>query len=366
MFMNKTRYRNSRKLWVGAVPVGGDAPVSVQSMNNTDTRDIQATLTQIEAMAKAGCEITRVAVPDMAAAEALKEIVRLSPIPVIADIHFDARLALAAIKNNAAAIRINPGNIGSEAKVKEIALAAKERHIPIRVGVNSGSLDPVIRDQSGGVNAESMVSSALKYCAMLEKYDFSDICVSLKSSDAKLTIDAYRLLAEQVDYPLHIGVTEAGTPKEGIIRSAVGIGALLADGIGDTIRVSLTADPILEIETAYIILKSLHLRNKGPLLIACPTCGRTEVALQKLAEQVELLLKDIEEPIKVAVMGCPVNGPGEAREADCGIAGGRNFYLIFRKGEILKKVSEENALPELMREIELAAKTYREIHHAAN
>ncbi len=356
MFFNR---KNTKKLWVGDVAVGGDAPIAVQSMNNTDTRDVQATLAQIKTLAAAGCEITRVAVPDMQAAEALGEIMRYSPIPVVADIHFNANLALKAIENNVSALRINPGNIGHENRVKAIAEAAKAKNIPIRVGVNAGSLDQEIRDTMGGVNAASMVASALKSCAVLEKYDFTDICISLKSSDAKLTIDAYRLLAQKVSYPLHIGVTEAGTPREGMIRSAVGIGTLLAEGIGDTIRVSLTADPVLEVETAYSILKALNLRSKGPLLIACPTCGRTEVKLQELAEQVEVLLKDIPEPIKVAVMGCPVNGPGEAKEADCGIAGGKDVFLIFRNGEIIKKVDQKNALSELMGEVEIARENYR-------
>ena len=351
--------KKTKKLWLKDVAVGGDAPIVVQSMNNTDTRDIIATLAQIDKLAKLGCEVTRVAVPDKEAALALKEIVEKSPIPVIADIHFQAELALLAIENNIAGLRINPGNIGSEDKVKLIAQAAKSKNIPIRVGVNSGSLDPQIRDEMGGVNADSMVASALKFCAMLEKFDFRDICVSIKASDAKLTIESYRKLSEKVDYPLHLGVTEAGTPKEGIVRSAVGIGTLLAEGIGDTIRVSLTADPTLEVETAYSILKSLNLRSKGPLLIACPTCGRTEVPLQALAEEVEDLLKDIKEPIKVAVMGCPVNGPGEA---DCGIAGGRNFYVIFRDGEIVDKVSQEEALAALMREVNLACQRFRKKH----
>ena len=354
--------RKSRKLWVGSVPVGGDAPVAVQSMNSTDTRDVTASLAQIERMAEAGCEITRLAVPDEEAALALGEIVKKSPLPIVADIHFQAKLALLAIENNVAAIRINPGNLDMQGKIKAIAEAAKAKGIPIRVGVNSGSLDPKIRDELGGINPESMVASALKSCALLEQYDFHDICISIKSSDVALTIAAYRLLADANDYPLHLGVTEAGTPKEGIVRSAVGIGSLLAEGIGDTIRVSLTADPVLEVETAYSILKALNLRSKGPLLIACPTCGRTEVALQDLAEKVERLLKPIPEPIKVAVMGCPVNGPGEAREADCGIAGGRNIYLIFRKGQIVKKVSEAEALPALMAEVELARASYREKH----
>ncbi|NLJ70452.1 MAG: flavodoxin-dependent (E)-4-hydroxy-3-methylbut-2-enyl-diphosphate synthase [Clostridiaceae bacterium] len=352
--------KNTKQLWLKDVPVGGNAPIAVQSMNNTDTRDIDATLTQIEELAAAGCEITRVAVPDLAAAEALKFIVNRSPIPVIADIHFQAKLALQALENGVAGLRINPGNIGSEQGVKEIAKKALEKGIPIRVGVNSGSLDPEIRDKMGGVNADSMVASVLKFCYMLEKYDFHDICVSIKASDPKLTIDSYRKLSREVDYPLHLGVTEAGTPKEGIVRSAVGIGTLLSEGIGDTIRVSLTADPILEVETAYSILKSLGLRARGALLISCPTCGRTEVDLQSLAEQVETLLTEVKEPIKVAVMGCPVNGPGEAREADCGIAGGRDIYIIFRNGKVVEKVNQENALNALKNEIEIARTKYLE------
>ena len=354
--------RNTKKLWVKDVAVGGNAPIVVQSMNNTDTRDIEATLAQIEDLAAAGCEITRVAVPDQAAADALKAIVERSPLPVIADIHFQAELALQALTSGVAGLRINPGNIGSEQRVKEIAIKALEKGIPIRIGVNSGSLDPEIRDRMGGVNADSMVASVLKFCKMLEQYDFYDICVSIKASDPKLTIDSYRKLSREIDYPLHLGVTEAGTPREGIVRSAVGIGTLLAEGIGDTIRVSLTADPVLEVETAYSILKSLGLRSKGALLISCPTCGRTEVDLQGLAEQVEILLADVREPIKVAVMGCPVNGPGEAREADCGIAGGRNTFSIFRNGKVVEKVSQENALSVLIREIEIARNKYIQAH----
>ncbi|NLM19837.1 MAG: flavodoxin-dependent (E)-4-hydroxy-3-methylbut-2-enyl-diphosphate synthase [Clostridiaceae bacterium] len=361
--MDFTR-KDTKKLWLNDVAIGGNAPIVVQSMNNTDTRDVEATLTQIENLAAAGCEVTRVAVPDSIAANALRDIVERSPIPVIADIHFQATLALQALENGVAGLRINPGNIGSEQGVKEIAIKALEKRIPIRVGVNSGSLDSEIRDKMGGVNPDSMVASVLKSCKMLEQYDFHDICISIKASDPKLTIDSYRKLAQEVDYPLHLGVTEAGTPKDGIVRSAVGIGTLLAEGIGDTIRVSLTADPILEVETAYSILKSLGLRSKGALLISCPTCGRTEVDLQILAEQVEPLLTKIEEPIKVAVMGCPVNGPGEAREADCGIAGGRNIYLIFRNGEVVEKVNQENALSALKREIEIARKKY--LHEQQN
>ncbi|NLJ94943.1 MAG: flavodoxin-dependent (E)-4-hydroxy-3-methylbut-2-enyl-diphosphate synthase [Clostridiaceae bacterium] len=349
----------SKILKMRDVQIGGDAPISVQSMNNTDTRDVKATLEQIYELAEAGCEITRVAIPDEEAAHALAKIVEQSPIPVVADIHFRADLAILALQNNADGLRINPGNIGSEAKVRAIAELAQEKNTPIRVGVNSGSLDPVIRDSMGGVNSQSMVASALKHCQILEKYGFSDICVSIKSSDAMLTIESYRLLAERVNYPLHIGITEAGTPKEGIIRSAVGIGTLLAEGIGNTIRVSLTADPVLEVEVAYSILKSLNLRSKGPLLIACPTCGRTEVNLQKLAEQVEELLIDVKEPIKVAVMGCPVNGPGEARDADVGIAGGRDQYSIFREGKVIKKVKQENALDEFLQEINKVREKFR-------
>jgi (E)-4-hydroxy-3-methylbut-2-enyl-diphosphate synthase len=320
-------------------------------MNNTDTRDVAATLRQIEALAEAGCELTRLAIPDLQSAEALAEIRRRSPLAIVADIHFDYRLALAAIEAGADKIRINPGNIGGPDRVRQVAQAARARRIPIRVGVNSGSLSREVIDRFGGVNAESMVTSALESVALLERWDFSDIVISIKASDPALTIETYRLLARQTDYPLHVGVTEAGTWREGVIRSAVGIGTLLAEGIGDTMRVSLTADPVEEIHAAYSILKALGLRRHGPELISCPTCGRTSVDLIKIAEEVERRLKGLDCSLKVAVMGCAVNGPGEARSADVGLAGGKGEFLIFAHGEILRKVSEEEAVDALMAEV---------------
>ena len=342
----------TRTVQVGPVRIGGQAPIAVQSMNNTDTRDVAATLAQIARLADAGCEITRVAIPDLEAAQALAAIRRQSPLPIVADIHFDYRLALAAIEAGADKIRINPGNIGDRERVRQIAEAARAHGIPIRVGVNSGSLSRAIVDQHGGVNARSMVASALESVAWLEAASFYDLVVSIKASDPLLTIETYRLLASRCEYPLHVGVTEAGTLRDGIIRSAVGIGALLAEGIGDTIRVSLTADPVEEVRAAFAILKSLGLRQRGPQLISCPTCGRTEVDLQSIAEAVELRLQAYTSPIKVAIMGCAVNGPGEARHADVGLAGGKGEFLIFRQGQILRKVSETEAVEALMQEID--------------
>lgn len=342
----------TRLVHVREVPLGGGAPVAVQSMNMTDTRDIPATRAQIAALADCGCEIARVAVPDLEAALALREICRNTPIPVVADIHFDYRLALESIRNGAHKIRINPGNIGDKDRVREVALAAKEHGIPIRVGVNSGSLSQKMLDLHGGVNRQSMVESALENIRMLEDNGFEDIVVSLKASDPLLMIESYRLLAGRTRYPLHLGVTEAGTPYEGSIRSAVGIGTLLAEGIGDTIRVSLTGQPEEEVRAAYAILKALRLRVRGPELISCPTCGRTQVDLIRVAAEVEQRLKSEKRNIRVAVMGCAVNGPGEAREADIGIAGGKGEFLLFSKGHILRKVNEKDAVEELFREID--------------
>jgi len=339
-------------LQIGPLVVGGQAPVVVQSMNNTDTRDIESTLAQIHRLAEAGCELTRVAIPDLEAATALGVIRRQSPLPIVADIHFDYRLAIAAIEAGADKIRINPGNIGSSDRLLQVARTARDHHIPIRVGVNSGSLSRAMLEQYGGVNAQSMVASVLEAVAQLEAVHFYDQIISVKASDPLLTIETYRLLAGQTDYPLHVGVTEAGTRYEGIIRSAVGIGTLLAEGIGDTIRVSLTADPVEEVRAAYGILKALGLRRHGPQLISCPTCGRTEVDLQHIAEEVEERLRDYDCPIKVAVMGCAVNGPGEARHADVGLAGGRGEFLIFRAGETVRKVPEDEAVEALMQEVE--------------
>lgn len=339
---------------VGSVTIGGDAPVSVQSMTNTDTRDVTATLNQIAALAAAGCELVRVAVPDQEAADALTVICRRSPIPVIADIHFDYRLALAAIKAGVAKLRLNPGNIGGPERVRAVALAAKDRGVPIRIGVNAGSLEKAIREQEGGVTPAGMVESALKQAALLEDAGHGAIVLSLKAFDVPVTVAAYELAAEKCDYPLHLGITEAGTPWRGTIRSAVGIGTLLAQGIGDTIRVSLTGDPVEEVRVGYEILKALNLRERGPVLISCPTCGRCQVDLVRLAQELEKALAGVTLPVKVAVMGCAVNGPGEAADADFGLAGGRGAGLIFRHGKIVKKVPESELVAALLAEIRTA------------
>lgn len=344
--------RKTRQIQVGKVKIGGDAPISVQSMTNTHTDDAAATLRQIGELAAAGCEIIRCAVPDMAAAEGLKRIVSESPIPVIADIHFDYKLALAAIDAGVDGLRLNPGNIGGNGRVAAVVDAAKKRNIPIRIGVNAGSLPKDLLEKYGHPTAEALVEAAWRHIYILEEMDYRNIKVSLKAHDVPLTVAAYRLLASQCDYPLHVGITEAGTINSGIIKSAVGIGTLLAEGIGDTIRVSLTGNPVREVKVAYDILKSLGLREYGPTLISCPTCGRTKINLEKLALEVERRLEKISEPITVAVMGCVVNGPGEAREADVGIAGGINEGLIFKKGVVLKKVPEACIIDELFAEID--------------
>lgn len=343
----------TRKVKVGKVYVGGDAPVTIQSMTNTDTRDIEATLKQIRELYNAGCEIIRCTVPDMEAAEAIKEIVKQSPIPVVADIHFDYRLALKVVENGISAVRINPGNIGSIERVRMVAEACKAKNIPIRIGVNSGSLEKEILERDGKPTAKGLVESALAHVKILEAVDFHDIVISIKSSDVKMMIDAYRLMSEKVDYPLHLGVTESGTPFRGTIKSSIGIGTLLAEGIGDTIRVSLTSDPIEEIKVAKEMLKALGLREGGLEFVSCPTCGRTQIKLIEIANEVERRLEGINKDIKVAVMGCIVNGPGEAREADIGIAGGKGEGIIFKKGKIIKKCKEEDLIEELMKEIEL-------------
>lgn len=344
--------RLTRQLEVGKVKVGGNAPVAVQSMTNTKTSDPVATLEQIRRLAEAGCDIVRCAVPDMAAAEGLKTIVKESPIPVIADIHFDYKLALAAIEAGVDGLRLNPGNIGGNDRVAAVVEAAKKRNIPIRIGVNAGSLPKDLLEKYGHPTPEALVEAAWRHIRILEEMDYKNIKISLKAHDVPLTLAAYRLMASQCDYPLHVGITEAGTVNSGIIKSAVGIGTLLAEGIGDTIRVSLTGDPVREVKVGFEILKSLGLREYGPTLISCPTCGRTQINLEKLALEVERRLAEISEPITVAVMGCVVNGPGEAREADVGIAGGINEGLIFRKGEVLKKVAEADIIDELFAEIE--------------
>ena len=344
--------RLTRQLEVGKVKVGGTAPIAVQSMTNTKTSDPVATLEQINRLAEAGCDIVRCAVPDMAAAGGLKTIVAESPIPVIADIHFDYKLALAAIEAGVDGLRLNPGNIGGNDRVAAVVEAAKKRNIPIRIGVNAGSLPKDLLEKYGHPTPEALVEAAWRHIRILEEMDYKNIKISLKAHDVPLTLAAYRLMASQCDYPLHVGITEAGTVNSGIIKSAVGIGTLLAEGIGDTIRVSLTGDPVREVKVGFEILKSLGLREYGPTLISCPTCGRTQINLEKLALEVEKRLADISEPITVAVMGCVVNGPGEAREADVGIAGGINEGLIFRKGEVLKKVAEADIIDELFAEID--------------
>lgn len=344
--------RLTRQLEVGKVKVGGGSPIAVQSMTNTKTSDPVATLEQINRLAEVGCDIVRCAVPDMAAAEGLKTIVKESPIPVIADIHFDYKLALAAIEAGVDGLRLNPGNIGGNDRVAAVVEAAKKRNIPIRIGVNAGSLPKDLLEKYGHPTPEALVEAAWRHIRILEEMDYKNIKISLKAHDVPLTLAAYRLMASQCDYPLHVGITEAGTVNSGIIKSAVGIGTLLAEGIGDTIRVSLTGDPVREVKVGFEILKSLGLREYGPTLISCPTCGRTQINLEKLALEVERRLAEITEPITVAVMGCVVNGPGEAREADVGIAGGINEGLIFRKGEVLKKVAEADIIDELFAEID--------------
>lgn len=344
--------RISRRVRVGEISIGGDSPISIQSMTKTDTRDLAATLQQIKALEEAGCEIVRVAVPDMETAKTLARIKKETNIPLVADVHFDHRLALEAIRQGVDKVRINPGNIGSRERVKEIVLAAKAAEIPIRIGVNSGSLE---QKRYPHPTPEALVDSALSHIKLFEKLDFSDIVISLKASSVGMTIAAYRLMADKVDYPFHIGITETGPPCPGTIKSAVGIGALLAEGIGDTIRVSLTGDPVEEVKVGYEILKTLGLRS-GIDLISCPTCGRCEIDLVKIVTQLEEILSTryslLSTPLKVAVMGCVVNGPGEAREADIGLAAGRGVGLIFRRGEIIKKVKEEEMLKTLLEEIE--------------
>ena len=342
----------TKQIMVGAVPVGGGAPVSIQSMCNTYTHDVEATVRQINLLAAAGCDIVRVAVPDLAAAKAIGAIKERISIPLVADIHFDYRLALEAIAAGADKVRINPGNIGSEDRVKAVANACAQKGIPIRIGVNGGSLEKPLLAKYGKVCPEAMVESAFGHIALLNKYDFDDICVSLKSSSVPVAMQAYQLMHPRSDYPLHLGVTEAGTYEMGTIKSAMGIGGLLALGIGDTFRVTLTADPVEEVTVARRILQACGLRKDGPELIACPTCGRTRIDLIPLAQEVERRLEGCTKPITVAVMGCAVNGPGEASAADCGIAGGNGEGLLFRRGKVLKKVPQDQLVDELMKLID--------------
>lgn len=336
---------------IGGVKVGGGNPVSIQSMTNTDTRNVSETVNQIKRLETAGCEIIRVAVPDMEAAAAVAQIKKQINIPLVCDIHFDYRIALECIKNKADKIRINPGNIGSKDRTKAVVEAAKANGIPIRIGVNGGSLEKEILNKYGTVTADALVESAMRHVEILDELNFNDIVVSIKMSDVPTMIEAYRKFDKISDIPLHIGVTEAGTLKRGIVKSAVGIGTLLSEGIGDTMRVSLTADPVEEIYAAKDILKVLGLRKSGIELVSCPTCGRTQIDLISIANEVDKRLQNIDKNIKVAVMGCVVNGPGEARDADIGIAGGKGEGLIFKHGEIIKKVSEADIIDELMAEI---------------
>ena len=344
--------RVTKNFRVGSVGCGHLYPISIQSMTNTDTGDIAATMDQILRLAEFGCEIVRVAVPDREAGEALKELILLSPLPIIADIHFDYKLALLAVNNGVQGLRLNPGNIGAAWKVKEIVKAAQESNIPIRIGVNSGSLDKKILEKHREPSALAMAESALEHINILERLNFDLIKVSLKSSQVSLMIDAYRMIADKIPYPLHLGVTEAGLAERGMIKSAIGIGTLLAEGIGDTIRVSLTGDPCQEIKVAKHILSTLGLRDNGVEIISCPTCGRCKIDLASLAAEIEHKLMNVKLPLKVAVMGCAVNGPGEAREADLGIAGGKEDGLLFVKGKIKGKLPENQLVQALMEEIE--------------
>lgn len=342
----------TRQILVGNVPIGGGAPVSIQSMLNTPTTDVEGSLRQLRELAAAGCQIARLAVPDREAASGFREIVKESPLPLVADIHFDYRLAIAAAEAGAAKIRINPGNIGGEDRVKAVVEVCKDRHIPIRIGVNGGSLDKKLLEKYGHPTAEALVESAFGHLELLEKQGFYDTCVSMKSSTVPTMVAAARLFRSRCDYPLHIGVTETGPVRQGLIKSAMGIGALLLDGIGDTLRVSLTDDPVQEVYAARDILKAAGLRKDGVNIVSCPTCGRTRIDLIGLVNRVDAALKDCKKPITVAVMGCVVNGPGEAREADIGIAGGDGCGLIFEKGEAVEKLPYDKLLPALLKRIE--------------
>ena len=342
----------TRQILVGGVPIGGSAPIAIQSMLNTPTNDVAASLAQIRKLHTAGCQIARLAVPNMEAARAFAQICKESPLPLVADIHFDYKLAIAAAEGGAAKIRINPGNIGGEDRVEAVVNVCKARNIPIRIGVNGGSLDKRLLEKYGHPTAEALVESAFAHIALLEKFGFYDTCVSMKSSTVPTMVKAARLFRKRCDYPLHIGVTETGPVKMGLMKSAMGIGALLLDGIGDTIRVSLTDDPVEEVYAAKDILKAAGLRKEGVNIISCPTCGRTRIDLISLVNQVDAALKDCEKPLTVAVMGCVVNGPGEAREADIGIAGGDGWGMLFEKGEPVEKLPYEQLLGALLKRIE--------------
>ncbi len=347
--------RPTRKIYIGDVPIGSDNPISVQSMTNTDTRDVEATVDQIHGLEKAGCELVRVAVLDEAAAVALRQIRDRITIPLIADIHFDYRLAVVSMENGAQAIRVNPGNLGGQKKLATVVAAAKTHGVPIRVGVNSGSIEKDLLKKYGyptPAEPHALIQSALRNVKYLEDLNFEDIKISIKSSDVLTTISGYRSLSEQTDYPLHIGVTEAGGLIAGTVKSSVALGILLYEGIGDTFRISLTRQPVEEVRVGFELLRSLKIRERGPELISCPTCGRTQIDLFTLAEKVERFVQTMESPLKVAVMGCAVNGPGEAREADIGVAGGNGVGIIFKKGKVYKKVSEERLMDVFMDELE--------------
>jgi (E)-4-hydroxy-3-methylbut-2-enyl-diphosphate synthase len=352
--------KKTRQIQVGTVTVGGNAPISVQSMTNTYTHDIEATVSQINRLESAGCEIVRVAVPDKKAARAISDIKKEISIPIIADIHFDYRLALDSLKAGADGLRINPGNIGSVQNVKAVVDCAKDRNVSIRIGVNSGSLEKDLLKKYGKVTAEAMVESALRHIDLITSFGFDRIKLSIKASDVTRTVDAYRLLSSSTDFPLHVGVTEAGSLYSGIVKSSLGIGTLLADGIGDTIRVSLTRDPVEEVRVAYEILKALGIRRRGPEIISCPTCGRCNIDLFGIVEKVEASLMTCLLPVKIAIMGCVVNGPGEAREADIGIAGGDGIGILFKQGEVVKKFPQHQLVDILLKEVEALEKERRQ------
>jgi len=344
--------RKSRPVSVGGITIGGDAPISVQTMTKTKTDDVRGTVGQIAAAAEAGCDIVRVTVNDKEAAEAMREIVKQSPLPIVADIHFNHIFALKAIEAGVAKVRINPGNIGTKDRIRQVLTAAKEKGLPIRIGVNSGSLEEDILEKHGYPTPEALFESAMRHVAICDEFGFKDVIISVKSTDVKLMIEAYRLVAQNTDIPLHLGVTEAGTTKIGTIKSAVGIGTLLSEGIGDTIRVSLTDDPVKEVEVGKEILRSLSLASRNIELIACPTCGRLEVDLFSIMGQLEEKLAGVKKPVKIAVLGCVVNGPGEASEADIGIAAGKGVALLYRKGEMVKRVKEEDIVSTVLEEVE--------------
>jgi (E)-4-hydroxy-3-methylbut-2-enyl-diphosphate synthase len=351
--------KKTRQIMVGDVAVGGGAPISVQSMTNTKTEDVGATVQQIDRLTQAGCEIVRVAVPGQAAADAIAKIKKQIAIPLIADIHFDHRLAIASARNGADGLRFNPGNIGSRKNIQDLVACAKRRRIPIRIGVNAGSLEKDILEKHQGVTPAGMVESALRHVALLQDLDFNDIKISIKASDVPRTLEAYRLMSQHTDLPLHVGVTEAGSLYAGIVKSALGIGSLLADGIGDTLRVSLTRDPVEEVRVGFEILRALDIRHHGPEIIACPTCGRCDIPLFDIVDRVEKALMTCDTPVKLAIMGCVVNGPGEAREADIGVAGGSGVGILFKKGKVVKKFPQNRLVEVVLEAVAAFEKEHR-------